>query len=511
MHAASFLRLLLGWTDIARARRGEGRRADALQADVHAELLRFEATLGGSPHEGIVLGRAVNRRGQNFWVRMLESDFFATHHWITGSTGSGKTYSAVSTLLSVLSRHPPKPVIVFDFKGELTTLLLTTILPALVAQPGGEHLLQHLRVVRPFARFAPMLNLTLPEPGVPREIQAMTIATAIEEALGADLGHRMNRAVLRLITLAIELLEPLTVVRTWLEDPTSFAQAATQSTDPSLRMYAATLRARENRASIDALLARLDAFLFLPATRRVLSAPGCVSFADALERGITIVDVGDPPAGAEGQTRFWGGALVGKLMRAVLSRPVGPDSQHAYVPFEEFQEAVGPHQMAQFARLLALARYKRVSCLFINQQPGQLDPALVKILRTNCGVEAAFRANVEDARAYAHAVALPGRVKHAAEARQALVERLTRLERRQCLLWVKEKARAQLVRSPRLDLERLRELAAQVPADVRNAIERGTVSMDPDAPAATDPRVMPEAPTADILAPRRPIGGIHLG
>jgi hypothetical protein len=148
----------------------------------------------------------------------------------------------------------------------------------------------------------------------------------------------------------------------------------------------------------------------------------------------------------------------------------------------------------------------------VNQQPGQLDPALVKILRTNCGVEAAFRANVEDARAYAHAVALPGRIKHAAEARQALVERLTRLERRQYLFWAKEKARAQLVRSPRIDVERLRELAAQVPADIRQMIERGTVSMEPEEPGVAATPQLGVTPEPDFLAARpRTDCGINLG
>ena len=501
MSLASMLRSLVGHSDVRRARDGEGLRAAALHADVYAELARFEAALGGLPGDGIVLGRATNVQGTPFWVRMLERDFFATHHWITGASGSGKSFLVIALLICILSRQRPNPLIILDFKSELTTLLMDTVLPALVARPSGERLLANLRIVRPFGEHLPMLNLTLPEPGVPREIQAMSIANAIAEALGTDFGHRMNRALLRLVTLAIELEEPLTVVRAWLEDPSVFARAATRSTDLSLRTYAATLRARENRASIDALLARLDAFLFMPATRRVLSASGCLSFADALESGVTIVGLGDPPAGVESQTRFWGGALLGKLMRSILSRPVGPDSPYALVVFEEFQEGVASRQTA-WERLLAMARHKKISCVYVNQQPGQLDPGLVKLLRTNCGVEAAFRANVDDARAYAHAVALPAGSRKTGEARQALVEQLTRLERRQYLLWVKEKARAQLVRSPRLELERLQARADALPAAVREQIARGTVSMEANDGTQHAPPAAAAPPVHEFLQPR---------
>lgn len=512
MSFASILRLIVGRSDVRRARDGEALRAAALHAEVHADLARFEAALGGDLGSRIALGRAVNAKGVPFWVSFAEQDFFSTHHWVTGASGSGKTFLVIAILLSLLQPGRHHPIIMLDFKGELTALLLNTILPALVNQPGGQRLLQDLRIVRPFGEHLPMLNLTLPEPGVPREIQAMTIANAIEEALGADLGHRMNRALLRLVTLAIELGEPLTAVRTWLEDPALFARAASRSTDPSLRTYAATLRARENRASLDALLARLDAFLFLPATRQVLSARGCLSFPDALEGGITIVGLGDPPAGAEGQTRFWGGALLGKLMRAILSRPIRPDSPSTLVAFEEFQEGAAPQQTKQFARLIALARFKLVATLYINQQPSQLDPALVKLLRTNCGIEAAFRANVEDARAYAHAVSLPEGSKKTGEARQAFVEQLTRLERRQFLLWVKEKARAQLVRSPRLELEQLQTQADSVLPEVRERIARGTVSMDPGEVAVGAPLPVVPPPAPEFLRPTpQDDGGINLG
>ena len=160
-----------------------------------------------------------------------------------------------------------------------------------------------------------------------------------------------------------------------------------------------------------------------------LSAPSCVSFADALESGLTIVDLGSPPAGAERAQRFWAGILTGRITRAILSRPIRADSPQAWVIFEEVQEALGGGQAEQFARLLALARHKRIALTLVNQQPGQVasvDPTLVRVLRTNAGLEAAFRANLDDARALVHALPSPGAKRSAGEERLEQIAALTR-------------------------------------------------------------------------------------
>jgi hypothetical protein len=326
-----------------------------------------------------------------------------------------------------------------------------------------------------------MLRVTEAEPGVPRAIQSFNLASALEDALADDLGSRMTRVFLRLSSLAIELGYPLTVIQRWLEVPEAFARDARRSSDQSVREYARSGFARESRAAVDALLARLDSFLFLDEVKLALSAPRCVSFAESLESGLTIVDLGSPPAGAERAQRFWAGILTGRITRAILSRPVTDDSPRAWVIFEEVQEALGGGQAEQFARLLALARHKRTSVTLINQQPAQLaavDPTLVKVLRTNAGIECAFRANLEDAKTLVHALPAPPGQRNAAEARLAMVAELTQMPDREFLFWLKQAPfRAQRVRSPRLDLESMRRAAAGLPAEIREATRKGTVSM----------------------------------
>ncbi len=483
----SLRRLLVG-DEVEHARTWQERVVRAAAADEAEEHRRFVGEMRSEPGEGrVMLGRVRDREGPPFWVGMPGHALLGRHAWVTGATGSGKSFFALSVLLQVLAagRHP---VLIVDMKGELAALLLDTVVPALCHTAAGEALLPHLRVVRPFdPAFVPQLRITLPEPGVPAEVQAYTLAAALEEALADDLGSRMHRTFLKAALLAVRLNAPLTEIVRWLQDPVAFLRAARRAGDPSVLDYATTVFPRENPTTIQALCARLDTFLFLEGTRLALSTPGCVSFGDALERGLTVVDVGDPPAGAERLARFWAGILVGRLTRAILSRPVVANSPQTLVMFEEFQEGLGRDQVEQFGRLLALARYKRVSLWFINQQLAQvaaIDPTLLRLLQTNVGIEAVFRCSYEDAVRFSHALPVPAGEKHPAEARARLVQSMTQLPTRAYYLHLREAAfRAKLVRSPRLALDDLRALARSLPEDVRACLRQGTVAL-PRADAA---------------------------
>jgi len=481
-HGWQLLRRLLRGDETERARTWQAQAAAQAFARDHDDVRRFKQAMACEPGpDRILLGRGRGLDGVPFWFGMSFEDFLSKHRWTTGATGSGKSFFTLACLLQVLyaARFP---VILVDLKSELSGLLLELVVPALLRGRGGEELLRNLRIIRPFGRELPMLRVTEPEPGVPRAIQAFNLASALEDALADDLGSRMTRVFLRLSSLAIELGYPLTVIQRWLESPEAFARDARRSADATVREYARSGFGRESRPAVDALLARLDSFLFLDEVKLALSAPRCVSFAEALESGLTVVDLGSPPAGAERAQRFWAGILTGRITRAILSRPVTEESPRAWVIYEEVQEALGGGQAEQFARLLALARHKRTSVNLINQQPAQLaavDPTLVRVLRTNAGIECAFRANLEDAKTLVHALPVPPGQRSVGEARLGMVAELTQMPDRELLFWLKQAPfRAQRVRSPRLDLDCLRRAASEVGAETREAARRGTVSMD---------------------------------
>ena len=464
------------------AREWQARVVQRMGQEREAEGRRFAEVMGCDPApEHVIVARGRHPDGRLFWAGLPPEELLGMHGWVTGATGSGKTFFVLGCLLQLLraNRHP---IVIVDMKGELTTLLIEMAVPALTRLITDEGFMERLRIIRPFdRRYLPLLRITEPEAGVPREVQAYNLASALEEALADDLGSRMSRVYLRLCSLAIERNAPLTIIQRWLEHPEAFTRDAERSADPAVRRYARGAFRRETRSSIDALLARLDTFLFLRETRLVLSAPSCLPFSECLENGLTIIDVGDPPAGAERVARFWAGILIGKLTRAIFSRSVEQGSSQALVILEEFQEALRHDQVEQFGRLLAMARFKRIALWFVNQQPAQIaqvEPALVKLLRTNVGTVSTFRCALEDAKAMSHALHIAPGTKKPAEARQALVEEMTRLPDRTFYFWLRQAPfRAQQVRSPRIDLGHLRELAAQLPAEVHEAIRRGTVAL----------------------------------
>lgn len=465
---------------VALARQAHSALTQEQHLAAHHDAREFEEVFRCASDKGkILLGRARSVTGEPYWAGFSQDDLLGQHWWIYGTTGGGKSYAVMAILLQLLSRRGV-PLVLLDMKGELSDLLLKIVLPVLAGREDCQDLFANVRIIRPFDRnFIPCLRLTEPEPDVPVEVQADGLAETTLDALGGEMGQRMRRNLTLLSMAAILLHEPLPVLSEWLANPAVLARAARRLPDATLRRQLAQGLEDENKATIQALRSRLD--LFFLHTRLALSTPNCLRFADCLEGGVTIFDLGDPPAGCEGVAKFYARVLSSRLIRAVLSRPVTKQTPSAVLIFEEFQEALAASSAAQFERFLALSRSRRVSGWFINQQPAQLaavSTALVKLLRTNTGTELIFRSSFEDARDISHAFPVPEGCAKPAEERLRLARELTRLPQREAFLWFKKKGLlAQRIRSPRLDLAELEAMAARCPAEIQRALQQGSVSV----------------------------------
>lgn len=470
-------RLTLGHP-VGLARKSQYVEAERQHRENQRDALEFERLLRcRSKDARIVLGRARTLDGEPYWAGLSVEEILGQHWWVWGTTGGGKSFAVLAILMQLLRRRDIVLAAV-DLKGELTELLMMAA-EALSSLPEFRERLSDWRVIRPFDKVSvPSLRLTAREPEVAVEVQAEGLSETLLDALGGELQHRMHRNFTFLAMAAIHLSEPLPILSEWLANPATLARAARRLPDEALRRALASGLEEQNRESLNALRARLD--LFFLHTRLALSTPDCVRFADCLERGVTLLDFGNPPAGCEKIAKFWAKALTGRLIRAVLSRPTTQASPRVGMFFEEFQEALASSSAGQFERFLALSRSRKVSGWFINQQPAQLaavSPLLVKLLRTNTGVELVFRSSLEDARDFSHAFPVPDGCPKPAEERLRFARELTRLPQREALLWFKRQGLlAQRIRSPRLDLEELRTLAAQCPEATRSLIRTGTVS-----------------------------------
>lgn len=512
-HFAAQLRRLLKGPEADLARRWHATTERARSADARARRDAFLRQMRAVPGDGrVLLGRAQTDEGKFQWCGMSLPALCSMHIGISGATGTGKSFMVASHLYQLVMLGVP--VILTDMKSELADLLLNVVVPAVVAR-GREDLIDRVRVIRPFeAGRVPLLRLTEPEPRVSRQIQSMNIAQGLSESVGEGLGVRMLRAMLPMAGLAVERNLPLPVLTDWLRQPEMFARAAASSTDPIVRSYALHELPRENRSSLDALRARLDLLFHLPEVRDALSAPRCLSFDESLNSGVSILDFGSPPGGAEDAMRFIAGPVAGRLGRAILSREVSDDTLPAVVIFEEFQQLLGSYQIEMFKRLLALCRFKKVCLWFSNQQPAQIaeaDRTLLRILRTNLGAECIFRSSVEDARTLSEGLATRSADETLLQARSRMIEEISTLPKRAFYFWLRESSFGpQRLQSPRVNIGALNASAASLSADQRQRIRVGTASIErpirvahqPTAVPEPDPRVAPLPPQKRRRAPR---------
>ncbi len=511
-HLAGRLRRLLKGSETETARRWHAVLEHERNADVHARRESFLRQMRATPGNGkVLLGRAQGTDGGFAWCGMPPSTLCAMHLGISGATGTGKSFMVASQLFQLITLGVP--VVLTDMKSELADLLLDVVVPAVIAR-GREDLIGQVRVVRPFETGrVPLLRLTEPEPRVSRQIQSMNIAQGLNESVGEGLGVRMLRAMLPMAGLAVERNLPLPVLTEWLRSPEIFARVAASSSDPVIRSYALHELPRENRSSLDALRARLDLLFHLPEVRDALSAPRCLSFDECLDSGVTILDFGSPPGGAEDAMRFIAGPVAGRLGRAILSRQVAGHTPPTVVVFEEFQQLLGSYQIEMFKRLLALCRFKRVSLWFSNQQPAQIadaDRTLLRILRTNLGAECIFRSSVEDARTLSEGLSTRSGDETLTQARSRMVEEIATLPKRSFFFWLRDSTFGpQRLQSPRVNVGALKASAASLTPEQRERIRLGTVSIErpvdvPSPPAAleADPRVAPQTPQKRRRTPR---------
>jgi hypothetical protein len=508
-----WVRGLLKGSERDTARMWHAATEHARDADNHARREGFLRELRCNPADHhIRLGRAMSLMGDYLWCGMSLARLCAMHLGFSGATGTGKSFLIAVLLYQLLLQRVP--LITADMKSELTELLLEVVIPAVIAS-GREDLLDQVRVIRPFeAGRVPLLRLTEPEPDVSPQVQSLNIAQSLCEAAGHEMGLRLLRILLPLTGFAVEQNLPLPIISEWLRSPETFARAASGSVDPMIRAYALHELPRENRASLNALRARLDLIFHLPEVREALSAPRCISFHECLGSGITILDFGSPPGGAEAAMKFIAGPVVGRLGRAILSRKMHPDTAPAIACFEEVQELLGSYQIEMFKRLIALCRFKRVSLWFSNQQPAQIaeaDRTLLRILRTNLGAECIFRSSVEDARVLSEGLSTRLRDETQMQARSRMTEEIATLPQRSFFLWLRDsRFGPQQLRSPRLDLDALRQAASSLSSEQRERIRLGSASIarstgdvvPPQTVVEPDLRVAPLEPDNRRRTPR---------
>lgn len=480
--------------EAAAARDGAARRMHALR-------------LSGQPT--VCFGNAVSSRGESFPVFLSQEETWGGGHWtVTGATGAGKSFLAMALLLQRL-RHQAGGLVVIDMKGELADLFRRIVLPSFIAQVGAQdpefalELISKIAVLAPFdERAVPPFQVLRRDPSLTIPEQAHEVASSFGRTIGRDLGIIQETVLRYVLQLAIDTGHTLPEVARLLVDDDLRRNALERTRLEDVRHYFAVRFPRERIGSVGALLSRLDSLTMYPGLRRMLSTKGMVRFPALLESAITIIDLGGAPAGMREVPRFLGQLFFRKLVRAMFARRLREDGSTppVNVVADEFQELLGNDIAGDFAQVLALTRSQRCYLWMLFQQAAQVaatSPTLLSVLQTNVPFQLMFRANIEDARHFSHVLPVtgqevreatgfpdprqPARLLTPEEERRALVDLVPRMPDRLYWFW---HARAEystlLVRSPHLDLAGMQRQADALSPELRAAVARGVVALEPE-------------------------------
>lgn len=456
------------------------------------------------------------------------------HALVQGSSGAGKTVFVETLLAQLLQRDLAQPMILIDPKGDLAGFdvwlgALSATLPPL----ERERFLGSVQVLAPFRNPDVELNLLAPT-GEEPELQALDVTDAISTGLDSDPSYeRLWPLLTCVLAAAIQVGMTLLEVPTLLTDEALQRQVAERLPEGYTKERLLERIKGTPRATIQALLARLDRLLLTSVARRLLSARRCFSWESRLHRGITILNLAEPPAGQAALAQLFGGVLTSRLTRALLARPVNDSTRPLMVVVDECHEVLMRRTGEAMGRLLALVRYKKVAIWNLLQDLVQLErraPELVPLLQANTRLLFIFASSPSSVRWLAPFVpddllrARPGQRSGAAEAaRRAFLDELCRLPQR-VALYVNRSAGARgvFLATPTVNLDDVKHRAGTLPTADKarlglipptpaQAHEATTFRVHPPAPPPTPPsppattfRIKTQGPTSPTPAPEAP-------
>lgn len=472
--------------------------------------------MDGAGNEGtdvaeVVLGRV--RRGEREVDYRASVSRLLVHGLVVGGTGLGKSMWLASLVLQLLRERVG--VVVLDPKGELYDLLVNVAVPALSVNHG------HVRPERvlaldPFGDAPRGLDPLVASRAVEPAVQAWSIGTMLA-GLFTDVGERMKSVALSLFSGVIALGGTLLDAQRVLADPHYARALGERLADPVLSSYfKEVLHSRtESTTSVSALRSRLDYLLATERLRRLLCAGETVTGREMLSAALTCVTTGRPPLGDVRMARFVASLIFMRLTQGIFERTERDRERPVVVVIDEFPEVVRV-DTEPVERILSQARSRGVyiyaACQSVSQI-SEVSPGLVRSLRANVDMDLRFRPESSDISHLEGLLpltgrqrdpALPDRLLSESEEKQALLATLARLPARFALLFDRRAGRSELLRTPTLPLQGLRDTALRLPEQVRRAFS-GTSPAGQGA-AQTKPLLIPpgEHAVTAATAPERP-------
>jgi hypothetical protein len=433
------------------------------------------------------------------------------HSLILGPTGCGKT-AWIHGYISQFVAKTDLAIIVIDSKGQLTDELQQVVFPHL--ERLGRFRKRRVGVVRPFQGDALPLDPLVPWVGVDSAAQAFNVARLLRGYMG--IGDRAEGAVLELVKVALSLGLNLVDLLELLKRPELRPVLAARLTEPDQRHYLEEGIYAEPKATLASLTARLGRLLALPEMRGILAGRRAVSGADLLADDVTLVNLGNAPAGFSYASDLVGALTLAIITAAIFSRDDRGRDREVLIVLDEWQE-LAKHSHADLERVLAMGRSKGIRLCLANQDVAQIRGASNKLaasVLTNTGTHLLFRPTPSDITEIEPLLDATGTVPNPLapdeflgldDERRQLARRLKRLRKREAVFVDRDAARAVALRTLTIPFDEMKPRRLQAPSTGRTRplaelLSRSATRLAVE-PAASAPPNSAQAPEEGIRAP----------
>ena len=214
------------------------------------------------------------------------------------------------------------------------------------------------------------------------------------DAWGARMEHLLKNTLIALVENNMTLAE----LHPFLTDPQVRRKVLEKVNHAGCREYFErfnSLRRNTQDEWMESTLNKVDAFLFDPDIKQMLSSPkSSFNLREVMDEG-KILLVKLDKGRLKGNADLLGSLLLAKIQAAAFSRTDLPESkrQQFYLYIDEFQNFA----TESFSTMLAEAGKYKLALILAHQNLAQLPPPLRATILSNCGLQAYFRISRDDA------------------------------------------------------------------------------------------------------------------
>jgi len=325
-------------------------------------------------------------------IKGIDTKYRSTHFYAVGASGSGKSKFLESLIIQDIIQGEgfgvidPHGDLIEDIKGWLYFWTQKDFKKDIVLIDPTD--------LENTASFNPLEPIN----GIPPERLAAQLVEAFKkiwaDAWGERMADIMRNSLIALVENNLTLLE-LPLLLTEPEVRKKILRNVKSTTCRQRFKYFESLSANTWREWLESTLNKVDAFLSDPAIRQIFASPkSSFNLRDIMDnKKILLVNLNKGRLGDS--ANLLGALLVSKIKMAAFSRNDLPvtERQPFYLYIDEFQNFATD----SFIEILSEARKYKLSLILAHQNLSQLTESLRDSILANCGIQACFRVNREDA------------------------------------------------------------------------------------------------------------------